>query len=203
VGDLTLQQVVLRIGAVLLIASVHGFAVAATACAMGDAGPRYDGRLGLSPLRHVDPIGGLLVVLFTVGWIRPVAVDPGRLRPGRVGLLVVVIAASCATLGLGLLLRVVRPIVLNMLPDTAAATFFVFVEIVGQLCISFTLFNLLPLPPLAGAHLLVAVLPRKRDVLRRMQPWFVVLLALLIATGVVAWLLAPAEAGIASIILGE
>lgn len=202
-GDLTLQQVVLRIGAVLLIAAVHGFAVAATACAMGDAGPRYDDRLGLSPLRHVDPIGGLLMVLFTVGWIRPIAVDPDRLRPGRVGLLVVVIAASCATLGLGLLLRVVRPIVLNMLPDTAAATFFVFVEIVGQLCISFTLFNLLPLPPLAGAHLLVAVLPRKRDVLRRMQPWFVVLLALLIATGVVAWLLAPAEAGIASIILGE
>jgi Zn-dependent protease len=203
VGDLTLQQVVLRIGAVLLIASLHGFAVAATACAMGDAGPRYDGRLGLSPLRHVDPIGGLLVVLFTVGWIRPVAVDPGRLRPGRVGLLVVVIGASCATLGLGLLLRMVRPIVLNMLPDTAAATFFVFVETVGQLCISFTLFNLLPLPPLTGAHLLVAVLPRKRDALRRSQPYLAVLLALLIATGMVARLLAPAEAVVASVMLGE
>ncbi len=202
-GDLTLQQVVLRIGAVLLIASVHGFAVAATACAMGDAGPRYDDRLGLSPLRHVDPIGGLLMVLFTVGWIRPVAVDPDRLRPGRVGLLVVVIGASCATLGLGLLLRVVRPIVLNMLPDTAAATFFIFVEIVGQLCISFTLFNLLPLPPLTGAHLLVAVLPRKRDVLRRTQPYFVVLLALLMATGVLARLLAPGAAVIARVILGE
>jgi Zn-dependent protease len=203
VGDLTLQQVVLRIGAVLLIASVHGFAVAATACAMGDPGPRYDGRLRLSPLQHVDPIGGLLMVLFTVGWIRPVAVDPGGLRPGRVGLLVVVIGASCATLGIGLLLRVVRPIVLNMLPDTAAATFFVFVELVGQLCISFTVFNLLPLPPLTGTHLLVAVLPRKRDVLRRMQPWFVALLALLIATGVVARLLAPVEAAIARVMLGE
>ena len=202
-GDLTLQQVVLRIGAVLLIASVHGFAVAATACAMGDAGPRYDGRLGLSPLRHVDPIGGLLVVLFTVGWIRPVAVDPGGLRPGRVGLLVVVIGASCATLGLGLLLRMVRPIVLNMLPDTAAATFFVFVEIAGQLCISFTLFNLLPLPPLTGAHLLVAVLPGNRDVFRRTQPYFVVLLALLMATGVLARLLAPGAAVIARVILGE
>jgi Zn-dependent protease len=143
------------------------------------------------------------MVLFTVGWIRPIAVDPDRLRPGRVGLLVVVIAASCATLGLGLLLRVVRPIVLNMLPDTAAATFFVFVEIVGQLCISFTLFNLLPLPPLTGAHLLVAVLPGKRDVLRRMQPWFVVLLSLLIATGVVARLVAPAEAVVARVMLGE
>jgi Zn-dependent protease len=203
VGDLTLQQVVLRIGAVLLIASVYGFAVAAMACAMGDAGPRYDHRLRLSPLRHADPIGGLLMVLFTVGWIRPVAVDPDRLRPGRAGLLIVVAGASCATLGLGLLLRLVRPIVLNMLPDTASATFFIFVEIVGQLCISFTLFNLLPLPPLTGTHLLVAILPRQRDVLPRAQPYLVVLFAVLIATGVVARLLAPAEAVIARVMFGE
>ena len=89
-GDLTLQQVVLRIGAVLLIASVHGFAIAATACALGDPGPRHDDRLSLNPLRHVDPLGGLLAVLFTVGWIRPIAMDPGRLRPGAAGLLAVV-----------------------------------------------------------------------------------------------------------------
>ena len=202
-GNLTLQQVVLRIGAVLLIASVHGFAVAAAACAMGDPGPRYDNRLRTSPLRHVDPIGGLLTVLFTVGWIRPVAVDPDRLRIARAGLPVVVIAASCATLGLAVLLRFMRPIVLNMLADTAAATFYIFVEILGQLCISFTLFNLLPLLPLTGAHLLVAVLPRKRDVLRRAQPYFVVLLALVIATGVAPQLLAPAELFLAHFIFGE
>ncbi len=202
-GDLTLQQVVLRIGAVLLIASVHGFAVAAVACAIGDPGPRFDNRLRLSPLRHVDPIGGLLMVLFTIGWIRPVAVDPDRLRPGRAGLAAVVIGASCATLGLAMALRLVRPIVLNMLPDTAAATFFIFVEIVGQLCIAFTVFNLLPLPMLTGVHLLIAVMPRKRNTLRRMQPYFVVLLALLIAVGVPARLLAPAEAVIARVMLGD
>jgi Zn-dependent protease len=200
-GDLTLQQVVLRIAAVLLIASVHGFAVAATACAMGDAGPRYDRRLGLNPLRHVDPIGGLLMVLFTVGWIRPVAVDPDRLRPGRAGLPAVVIAASCATLGLAVLLRLVRPMVLNLLPDISASTFFIFVEIVGQLSVAFTLFNLLPVPPLTGVHLLVAILPQRRDLFRRIQPWCVVLLALLIATGVVARLLAPAEVVVAHVVL--
>jgi Zn-dependent protease len=203
VGDLTLQQVVLRIGAVLLIASVHGFAVAATACAMGDPGPRYDNRLRMSPLRHVDPIGGLLMVLFTAGWIRPVAVDPDRLRHGRIGLVAAVICASSATLGLGVLLRLVRPIVLNMLPDTAAATFFIFVEIVGQLCSRFTVFNLLPLPLLTGVHILVAIMPRKRDVFRRTQPYFVVLLALLIVTGVVAGLLAPVETVVARVVVGE
>jgi Zn-dependent protease len=201
VGDLTLQHVVLRIFAVLLIAPVHGFAIAAAACAMADPGPRYDDRLRLSPLRHLDLIGGLLTVLFTVGWIRPVAVDPHRLRPGRAGLLVVVAAASCATIALAVLLRMMRPFVLNMLPDTAAETFFVFVETVGQLCVSFTVFSLLPLPPLTGQHLLVAVLPRARDALRRTQPYFAALLALLIATGLVARLLAPAEAALARIIL--
>ena len=65
------------------------------------------------------------------------------------------------------------------------------------------LFNLLPLPPLTGAHLLVAILPGKRVMLRRTQPWFVVLLALLIATGMVVRLLAGAEAVIARVILGE
>ena len=190
----------LRIGAVLLIASVHGFAIAATACAMGDPGPRYDDRLTLNPLRHIDPIGGLLTVLFTVGWIRPVAVDPGRLRAGQAGLLAMVVGASCATIALAVLLRLMRAFVLNMLPDTAAATLFVFVETVGQLCVSFTVFNLLPLPLLSGQHILVAVLPQRRDTLRRAQPYFAVLLALLIATGVVARLLAPAEAAIARVI---
>lgn len=198
-GDLTLQHVVLRIFAVLLIAPVHGFAIAATACAMSDPGPRHDDRLTLSPFRHLDLIGGLLMVLFTVGWIRPIAVDPHRLRPGRAGLLVVVVAAACATIALALLLRLMRPFVLNMLPDTAAETFFVFVEVVGQLCVSFTVFNLLPLPPLTGQHLLVAVLPAARDSLRRTQPYFAVLLTLLIATGLVARWLTPAEAAIARV----
>ena len=101
-GNLTLQHVVMRICAVFLIASVHGFAIAATASSMGDAGPRYDDRLKLSPLRHIDPIGGLLMVLFTVGWIRPVAVDPDKVRLGRVGLLTVVAGASCATIVLAI-----------------------------------------------------------------------------------------------------
>src|SRR5215469_10286388 len=166
-GDLTLQHVVLRIIVVLLISPVHGIAIAATACAMGDLGPRYDDRLSLNPLRHVDPIGALLTVLFTVGWVRPVAVDPYRLRSGRPGLLAVVAVASGTTICLAVLLRLIRPFVLNVLSDTAAPAFFVFVETAGQLCVMFTIFNVLPMPPLTGQHFLVAALPRTRDALNR------------------------------------
>jgi Zn-dependent protease len=185
VGDLTLQDIVLRIVALLLISSVHGFTVAATACALGDAGPRHDARLTLNPLRHADLLGGLLAVLFTFGWIRPIALDADRWWIGRAGSVVVVFGASCATLCLAMLLQLVRPAVLNLLPDTASSTFFVLVATVGQLCVSFTLFNLLPLPPLTGQHLLLVLLPWKHDVLRRIGPYVAVLLALSIATGVI------------------
>jgi Zn-dependent protease len=202
VGDLTLQHVVLRIVAALLIAAVHGFAVAATTCALGDPGPRQDERLSLNPIRHLDLIGGLLLVLFGMGWIRPTAVDPVRLRGGRFGLVAVVSVACCATIGLAIAARLIRPPLLNLLPDTQAATCFIFVETLGQLCASFTLFNLLPLPPLTGQHLLVAILPRRRDALRRLQPYIGALLVVLIVSGMATRLLAPAEAVLGRFILG-
>jgi Zn-dependent protease len=202
-GDLTLQHVILRIAAVVLIASVHGGAVATMAAVMGDPGPRDDGRLGLSPLRHLDMIGGLLTVLFTFGWIRPVAVDPDKLRSGRIGLVALVAVASCATIALAVVLRLVRPLILNMLPDTAAATFFVFIETVGQLCVSFALLNLLPIPPLTGQNFLFAAMPRQRETMRRAQPYCVVFLALLIATGVPQRLLAPVERAVERVVLGD
>jgi Zn-dependent protease len=201
-GDLTLQHVALRIGAVLLIASVNGFAVAGMACLLGDQGPRHDGRLGIGPWRHADPIGGLLMVFFTQGWIRPIAVDPGHLRSGRLGLLAVVLSGSGATLLLAVLARLVRPPLLNLLADTEAAAFFIFVETLGQLCVSFTLFNLLPLPVLTGQHVLVAFAPAWRDALTRCQPYVAVALALLVASGMPERLVAPAQAFFVQLILG-
>jgi Zn-dependent protease len=202
-GDLTLEHVVLRICAALLISSVHGFAVAGTAYLLGDAGPRHDSRLGIGLWRHADPIGGLLMVFFTLGWIRPVAADPNRLRSGRSGLVAVVLGASAATLTLAALAQLVRPSVLNLLGDTEAATFFVFVATLGQMCVSFTLFNLLPLPLLTGQHLLVAIQPRWRDTLTRCQPYAAVILALAVATGMPARLFAPAQNLLVHFILGD
>ena len=196
-ADLTLQHVVLRIVAVLLIAAAHGWTLAATGCGLGDAGPRHDGRLSANPIRHLDVLGGLLAVLFTFGWIRPIVLDRDRL--GRGGLVLAVGTASCATLGMAIALHRVRPMLLNWLPDTGAQTFFVLVETIGQLAVSFTLFNLLPLPPLTGQHLLQAILPGKADLARRLSPCGTVLLALLVASGVIGRLFAPITAAVRSI----
>ena len=202
-GDLTLQRVVLRICAALLICGVHGFAVAGMACLLGDEGPRHDGRLRIGPWQHADPIGGLLMVFFSQGWIGPIAVDPYELRTGRVGLAVIVLAGSMATLVLAVSARVIRPLVVNVLGDTEAATFFVFVATLGQLSTSFTLFNILPLPLLTGEHLLVAIQPALRDALRRCRPYAAVALVLAVATGVPVRLFAPAQRLFIHLLLGD
>src|SRR5258708_36160500 len=95
--DLTLQQLVLRLIAYVFIAAVHGFTVAAVAVAMGDQGPRYDGRLRVRPLAHLDIIGTASGVLFSVGWVRPVAIGPFELRVGRIGFVVACLAGGAPT----------------------------------------------------------------------------------------------------------
>ena len=70
--DYSLQQLGLRLAAYVFIGTVHGFAVAASAVALGDEGPRHDGRLSVNPLAHLDVIGTASGVLFSAGWIRPI-----------------------------------------------------------------------------------------------------------------------------------
>jgi Zn-dependent protease len=201
VGDLTLQQVVLRIVAVLLIVSVHGWTIAAMACRLGDPGPRHEERLSFNPIRHLDVLGFLLAVLFTFGWIRSITIDRDRLWLGRAGLAIVAVAASGTTIGLAVLMQLMRPIMLNWLSDTASTSFFILVETVAQLCVSFTLFNLLPVPPLTGRYLLAAILSPGRDMSGRLSAYVAVLLALAIASGMIARLFAPIEAAVRPLII--
>jgi Zn-dependent protease len=184
VTDLTLQQVVLRLIAYLFIAAVHGFTVAAAAVAMGDQGPRYDGRLRVSPLVHLDILGTAAGVLFSVGWIKPIAVDPFALRLGRIGLPIVVAAGAAATLASAAALRLIRPLLLPLLPDTASATTFALIEVIGDLSAWFALINVLPVPPLTGAHLLGVAAPAYGKNIAKIAPYTGPVLAVVAATGV-------------------
>jgi Zn-dependent protease len=202
VNDLTLQQLVLRLVAYVFIAAVHGVTVAAVAVAMGDQGPRYDGRLRINPLTHLDIVGTASGVLFSVGWITPITIDPFELRLGRIGLAFVVAAGAAATLVSAIALRLVRPFLLPLLPDTASATTFALIEVIGELSVWFALTNMLPLPPLTGAHLLAAAAPTYHKVIAKIAPYAGVALAFVAATGAFATILGPGYRICARLILG-
>jgi len=199
--DFTLQQVVLRFCAMLLLVGIHGLFVAATANALGDPGPRYDGRLRLSPLAHVDLLGFASGVLLSIGWIKPIAIDPGALRIGRIGIVVIVTAAAVGVLLVIVALQLVRPLVLPVLGDTASTLTFALIETIGQLGIWFALVNLLPVPPLTGSHLLTALVPATGEIMRRFHIYFALLLAALAATGLITRALEPAYRTVAELVL--
>lgn len=147
----------------------HGFA----ANLLGDPTARLAGRLTLSPLPHIDPVGSVLVPLllfFTnagvmFGWARPVPVNPYNLR-GKYGEAIVAAAGPLSNIMLaaffGLLIRLG-----SVLPDSFLhmATLAVIINIV------LAIFNLVPIPPLDGSKILFAFLPHHlqhmRDSLER------------------------------------
>jgi Zn-dependent protease len=197
--DFTAQQFALRLAALLLLIAVQGGAIAACAVLLGDKGPRQDGRLILSPLIHLDLLGLLGGLLFSIGWTKPIAIDPTNLKGGRAALIAIVLAPFGATLAVILLLGLLRQMLLPHLSDIAAQTLFALVDVTGGLGIWFALANLLPLPPFAGAHLLTALYPGLRWARFQIQAGLAMLV--LAGIGLLAALLGPAQGALAGLLL--
>lgn len=177
----------------LIIAIVfHEVAHGLAALALGDPTAREQRRLSLNPLRHVDPVGTLLVpgALAMVGgpvfgWAKPVPVNAQRLDNPRYGMMAVAAAGPATNLVLALLAAIVLGVLtgLDIGRETVAA------GIAGSLLTTFILinlflafFNLLPIPPFDGSHIVGGLLPRSMAMQwQKLQQVGMVLLVVLIA----------------------
>ena len=153
---------------------IHEVSHGVVANALGDPTAKNAGRLTLNPLPHLDPIGSVLLPGFLIlmsqiggggiifGWAKPVPVNPMNLR-GKYGSALVSLAGPGSNLAIaftfGLALRFLPLAELN------PALILVFSYIVF-LNILLAVFNLLPIPPLDGSHILFTFLPRSFDALR-------------------------------------
>ena len=177
----------------LIIAIVfHEVAHGLAALALGDPTAREQRRLSLNPLRHVDPVGTLLVpgALALVGgpvfgWAKPVPVNAQRLDNPRYGMMAVAAAGPATNLVLALLAAIVLGVLagLGIGQETVAA------GVAGSLLTTFILinlflafFNLLPIPPFDGSHIVGGLLPRSMAMQwQKLQQVGMVLLVVLIA----------------------
>jgi Zn-dependent protease len=198
-AELTLQLVVVRLFAGIIIATVQGASIAAAAVLLGDKGPRYDGRLTLALLGHIDLVGIFSMALSGFGWGKPVAIEAAQLRFGRWGLVIAVLAGSIALLVASYVLLLLVIPLLTLLPYTAGLTAAAFVRLAARLCVWMALFTLLPLPPLAGAHFLEALGVRLPARATLFISWGLLLVSLF---GITRMVLTPVYAVIAPLILG-
>lgn len=176
-------ELLLYLPVLLISVTAHEYAHARVAVGQGDPTPRRQGRLTLNPLAHLDPVGSLLVPLllyasqagFLFGWARPVQVDPRNYRSYRRGDILVSAAGVAANFALAAacLVVVVGTVHLSRTLDggmaVAAASLVEMARFGVALNLLLAVFNLLPVPPLDGSHLLYHLLPaelgdRYRDV---------------------------------------
>jgi Zn-dependent protease len=147
--------------AVALIEAIalHEYAHALAADLQGDRLPRALGRLTLNPIRHLDPLGTLLIFLVGFGWGKPVEFRQQALSSRRFGAAIVALAGPLMNLALA----VAAALLLAALGDTGLSSVRVFLEIFFALNVLLAVFNLIPLPPLDGSRLLTIFLPPHRQ----------------------------------------
>lgn len=152
-GLLSLPRL-LAIGAILLLAlPIHEYAHAATAVALGDNTPRIQGRLTLDPRAHLDWVGGILLFLTGFGWAKPVQWNPSRVNmPVKQASILIALAGPASNLVLALVSLVLSRLL-------GASMFTSFLIWFATINVYLAVFNLIPIPPLDGSHVLFALLP--------------------------------------------
>lgn len=152
--DILIKYLVI-IPAILVAISVHEFGHAAVAYMLGDSTAKDSGRMTLDPLKHVDPIGFLMLIIARIGWARPVPVNPRNFKHERLGNILVSLAGS--------FFNIVTAILFIYIINYQNINIFALNEMLEAMVmynIGFGAFNLLPIPPLDGWGVVSSLLPR-------------------------------------------
>ena len=153
---------ILMIPAILLAFTFHEYAHAITADRLGDKTPKFQGRLTLNPISHIDPIGFIMILVFGFGWAKPVQTNPSALKNYYKDDLKISLAGPIANLVLGFIFAILYVLFINFAPIDGALYTVIkdILAITGYLnCILFFL-NLVPIPGFDGFHIVRDLFPK-------------------------------------------
>jgi len=182
--QLSLAELAYLIPAILIALSFHEYAHGRTAMALGDNTPVETGRNTLNPLKHIDPVGFVLLMVAGFGWAKPVLINPGNFKRPRRDELLVALAGPGANFMLVLVtLILMKVMILSTWVNPVMVALFNFLYYMLFINLSLMLFNLLPFPPLDGSRILMNLLPNISQEQRfhffRYGSWFFLALILL------------------------
>ena len=158
--DFSLMSLLAGIPGLIISMVVHEYAHARMAVTLGDFTPKLMGRLTLDPRAHIDPVGLLMLFLVRFGWAKPVIINPSNFRQPRRDDILVSLAGPLANLLTAFLALFLLVIVSQFGVHLSQGTILV-CRLIIIYNINFAIFNLIPLPPLDGSHILKQLLPRE------------------------------------------
>ena len=160
--NIDIAEWVVRIPVLLFAITIHEYSHGKAAFSLGDPTAKRAGRLSLNPIIHIDPIGALCLFLFNFGWAKPVPVNTGYFKNKRRDTILMALSGPVANLAAAFLTGLfIRYFIL---------AFEVYLKVLLYMMlmnIGLGIFNLLPLPPLDGSHVLENLL--RGDAARKYQ----------------------------------
>jgi len=162
-----LPMYLMRIPVILIALTVHESAHAWAAYKLGDPTARNFGRITMNPLKHLDPFGALMMLLFGFGWAKPVPINARNFDNPRRGMALSSAAGPLSNLILGFIGVFLYSVASKFLyplfaeGNMLAYVILLFLTVFYMLNISLAIFNLIPIPPLDGSRLMFVLLPDK------------------------------------------
>lgn len=161
-GGFDISEIIVKLIIIFIAFPVHEFAHAAMAVNLGDETPRKQGRYTLNPLVHIDPFGALLLFFSGFGWAKPVQWQPGNVSiDPKLASILVSLAGPVSNLLLAILALLVKDYIPSSALMDSSIFFFVYINVL------LFVFNLIPIPPLDGSHVLFALMPGDTFALRQ------------------------------------
>jgi Zn-dependent protease len=175
-------NIVFQLIILLFSAIVHEVAHGYAALFQGDTTAKYENRLTLNPIRHIDPFGSVILPLMLFifnspvlfGWAKPVPFNPYNLRNRKWGEAIVAIAGPVANLIIAIAFGLILRFGLAFIPTSAVFI----VEMIVLINIMLAIFNLMPIAPLDGSKILFALLPESAFGVRRFMEKYSIFLVL-------------------------
>ncbi len=189
--DFNPMTIIAGLPGLIIAMVVHEYAHAQVAVWLGDFTPRLMGRLTLNPKAHIDPIGMLMLFLVHFGWAKPVMINARNFKNPKRDDILVSLAGPMANFVTAFLALVALLVFDRMGGDMTTGVYLVFRMII-EYNIGFGIFNLIPLPPLDGSHVLMQLLPRDMAYkLAGLERYSFLILIVLLMTPVLSMILIP------------
>ena len=162
--SLYLYQKIIIIPAILIAFVAQGYAKAKMADKLGDKTPRFQGRVSLNPLNHIDLIGFVMIILTGFGWTKPLTINPSAFKRGYKDEIKVTLAGILVNLLVAFITMVILLLwgnfAIKFLPYSITNVGYEMLWNISLININLFVFNLLPIPGLAGFDLFRELSPK-------------------------------------------
>jgi Zn-dependent protease len=153
------MEFIFVVAALIIVITIHEFSHAYMALKLGDPTAKLAGRVSLNPLRHLDPMGTIMIFVARIGWGKPVPVNPSFFKNAKRGEALTALAGPASNLVLAFIVAIPIKYFSTYFPDAVL----LFLITLMEISIILFAFNMLPFPPLDGSKFVQLILPKKYE----------------------------------------